>query len=132
MLNAKAIFAGALGLVLMTGGALAFECPRHMDEAQQQIDKVMADMEGMEAMMSPEDMMLVHTLLDDAKMLLEAARHNHERPQGAYDHARAIAKAEAARGFALAADILHFRQMQAMEGEADMGAMESGEETSGQ
>ncbi len=44
-------------------------------------------------------------------MLLAGAKHNHEKPQGPLDHARAIAKADAARGYAVAADILHFRYM---------------------
>ncbi len=43
---------------------------------------------------------------------LAAAQHNHEKPQGAYDHARAIAKADAALGYAKAADIFHFKLMQ--------------------
>lgn len=106
---------GVLGLALGSSGALAFECPQHFEAAEQQIEKVMQDMEGMEAMMSGADMMLVHTLLDDAKMRLEGARHNHEKPQGAYDHGRAIAKADAALGYATAADILHFHYMQTME-----------------
>ncbi len=89
----------------------AFECPKHFEEAQAAIDKVAQDMQGMERRMKRENMALVHALLDDAKMLLEGARHNHEKPQGVYDHARAIAKADAARGHALAADMLHFHYM---------------------
>ena len=50
-------------------------------------------------------------LLDDAKMVLAGARHNHEKPQGRLDHARAIAKADSARGYAVAADMLHFKMM---------------------
>ncbi|MFQ5962642.1 MAG: hypothetical protein ACE5MG_14730 [Candidatus Methylomirabilales bacterium] len=53
-----------------------------------------------------EQMALVHSLIDDAKMFLAGARHNHEKPQGAYDHARSITKAESARGYAEAAEIL--------------------------
>ena len=60
---------------------------------------------------SKSDHALVHALLDDAKMLLAGAKHNHEKPQGDYDHGRAIAKANAARGSAVAADILHFKYM---------------------
>lgn len=111
MRYATFILAGLL-FTGLPGAATAFECPQHIEAAQQQIDKVMADMQGMEAMMSAEDMMLVHTLVDDSKMLLESARHNHEKPQGAFDHGRAIAKADAAKGYATAADILHFQYMQ--------------------
>ncbi len=60
------------------------------------------------------EMVLIHVLLDDAKMRLSSARHNHAKPQGRYDHARAIAKAEAARGYAVAADIYHFMLMAMM------------------
>jgi len=62
-------------------------------------------------MMKKEDMARVHALLDDARMLLVGAKHNHEKPQGAYDHARSIAKAEFARGYAVAADIYHWKLM---------------------
>ena len=92
--------------------AFAFECPNHFAEAQKVIDKVSGDMEGMSDMMSAEEMALVHALLDDAKMLLSGAQHNHEKPQGAYDHARAVAKAGSALGYARAADMLHFKYME--------------------
>ncbi len=97
--------------------ANAFECPKHFVKAQAAIDKVIEDMKGemsksmAKAGMRPQ-MALVHSLLDDAKMRLAGAKHNHEKPQGAYDHARAIAKADAARGSALAADLYHFKVMQ--------------------
>ena len=102
-----AAFAVAFG-----GAAVAFECPKHFDDAQAMIDKVTADMEGMKDQMPQEQMALVHALIDDAKMLLESGKHNHEKPQGAYDHARAVAKADAALGHARAADMLHFHYMQ--------------------
>lgn len=97
----------------MPSGAQAFECPKHFAEAEALIDKVSGDMKGDMSQKMPKDQMaLVHALLDDAKMLLAGAKHNHEKPQGAYDHARAIAKADAARGSALAADLLHFKMME--------------------
>jgi hypothetical protein len=58
-----------------------------------------------------EDMALVHALLDDAKSWLISAKHNHESPQGSFDHARAMAKADAALGYASAADKYHFKLM---------------------
>ncbi len=77
------------------------------------IDKVTADMgEEMSKQMPKEQMALVHALLDDAKTRLTSAIHNHEKPQGVYDHARALAKADAALGYARAADLLHFKYMQ--------------------
>ncbi len=102
----------ALALLFMPQGAQAFECPKHFTAAQATIDKVVGDMKGdMSKRMPKADMAQVHMLLDDAKMLLAGARHNHEKPQGRLDHARAIAKADSALGFAKAADMLHFKMM---------------------
>ncbi len=99
-------------LALSGGSAVAFECPKHFAATQALIDKVAGDMGGeMSKQMPKEQMALVHTLLDDAKMILAGAKHNHEKPQVAYDHARAIAKADAALGYARAADIYHFKLM---------------------
>ena len=101
-----------LAFLLPWGAAEAFECPKHFADAQAVIDKVSEDMKGdMSKQMAKEDMALVHALLDDAKTRLSSARHNHEKPQGLYDHARAIAKADAARGYATAADMFHFKLM---------------------
>ena len=99
--------------LLIPFGAYAFECPKHFKATQQAIDKLIQDMKGM-GMMPKSETALVHSLLDDAKTWLQSAKHNHSKPQGIYDHARAIAKADAARGYALAADMLHFRYMQKM------------------
>ena len=98
--------------LIVVSSANAFECPKHFKAAQAAIDKVTGDMKGdMSKKMSKEDMALVHALLDDAKMRLDGARHNHEKPQGKYDHARALAKADAALGYAGAADKFHFKLM---------------------
>ncbi len=106
--------ASAAALVLgLSSGAQAFECPKHFAAAQAVIDKVVGDMGGDMSKKMPKDQMaLVHALLDDAKMMLAGAKHNHEKPQGAFDHGRAIAKADAALGSAKAADIFHFKLMQ--------------------
>ncbi|MFQ5801716.1 MAG: hypothetical protein ACE5JQ_02320 [Candidatus Methylomirabilales bacterium] len=81
----------------------AFECPKHFEKAQDAIDQAALAM----AKLPKDKQGLVHTLIDDAKMLLHSAKHNHEKPAaGRYDHARAIAKADAARGYALAALML--------------------------
>ena len=100
-------------LFQLPSGAQAFECPKHFAAAQAAIDKIAGDMKGeMSKKMPKEQMALVHALLDDAKNRLASAKHNHEKPQGMYDHGRAIAKADAALGYATAADILHFKMMQ--------------------
>ncbi len=99
--------------VAFGGAASAFGCPGHISEAQAMIDKVTADMGGeMSKSMPKVQIILVHVLLDDAKMRLNSAIHNHEKSRGVYDHARAIAKADSALGYARAADILHFDYMQ--------------------
>ena len=101
----------AAGIALTPFGAQAFDCPNRFAAAQTAIDKVMADMKGMEGEMSKGDMALVHALLDDAKMMLTGGKHNHAKPRGAYDHARAVAKADAALGHAQAAGFLHASMM---------------------
>ncbi len=101
-------------MVLFAQTTEAFDCPNRFTAAQAAIDKATKGMKGMAKMMSKKDMSLVHALIDDAKMLLAGAKHNHEKPQGAFDHARAIAKADAAQGSAEAADIFHFKLMKKM------------------
>ncbi len=99
-------------LFQLPSGAQAFECPKHFAAAQAAIDKITGDMGGeMSKKMPKEQMALVHALLDDAKMWLDKGKHNHAKPQGAFDHGRALAKAGAALGYARAADILHFNMM---------------------
>jgi hypothetical protein len=100
--------ASAAVLVMQTpGSAQAFECPMHFAATQAAIDKVAGDMKADIPWQTPLDKELVLTLLDDARMLLGGAKHNHEHPTGGYSHARAIAKADAALGYANAADLFH-------------------------
>ena len=110
---------GIFALIQVPHAASAFECPKHFVKAQAAIDKVIGDMKGeMSKSMAKAgmraEMALIHAMLDDAKMRLASARHNHAKPQGRYDHARAIAKADAAQGYAVAADIYHFKIMAMM------------------
>ncbi len=100
--------ASAAVLVMQTpGSAQAFECPKHFAAAQATIDKVADDMKADIPWQEPLDKELVLTLLDDARMLLGGATYNHENSQGGYSHARAFAKADAALGYANAADLFH-------------------------
>jgi hypothetical protein len=102
------LFAAAFA-VRFGGAAAASECPKHIADTQALIDRVNANMESDEDRM-PRDMAgLAFALLDDARMLLGAARRNHGELQRPYDHARAFAKADAALGHARAAEILHSR-----------------------
>jgi hypothetical protein len=94
-----------IGTILTYGStASAFQCPTDFDAAGAAIESATT---AMKAMSDKEQMGLVHTLIDDAKMMLASAQHNHEKPAaGAFDHARAIAKARAAKGYAEAAEMM--------------------------
>ena len=95
------IAAAALVVVVSAPVALALPCPEHFDPAQNAIDKATA---AMKALPEEEKMRQVHTLIDDAKMLLASAKHH--CAAGSYDHARSAGKADAARGYAKAAEDL--------------------------
>ena len=92
-----------ISLLAIPSIARAFECPVHIKAAQDAIITTAGAMKGMSKEMKLTGMPLVHSLLDDAKMFITMARHHHSKPQGAFDHARSIAKADAAKGFADAA-----------------------------
>lgn len=102
------LFATAFA-VRFGGPRAALECPKHLADVQGVIDRVSARLDATRSRMPRERAELVEALLDDARMLQEAARQNHERPIGPYDHARAFAKADAALGHARAAEILQSR-----------------------
>ena len=105
------VTAASVLFLQMSTSAQAFECPLHLAKAQAAINTVSAEMKDMQGQMPKEQMALVHALLDDAKMWLNSARHNHEKPRGAFDHARSLAKADSALGYAQAADRLHWDYM---------------------
>ena len=93
-----------LPLLALSQGAWAFDCPNRFSAAEAAIAEAKR---AMDAISDETAKGLVHTLIDNAKMLLHGAKHNHEKPAaGTYDHARAIAKANAAAGYAEAALIL--------------------------
>lgn len=90
-------------VILSAPLAFAFECSRHIDAAQDAIDLAAAAM----AKLPKAKQGLVHTLVDDAKMLLESGKHNCAKPAaGDYDLARGVAKAKSARAYAEAAQKL--------------------------
>ena len=103
-------FVLVVGVAQFPHTANAFECPKHFAAAQAAIDNVLESMKGMEGM-DQKDMASLHSLIDDAKMILTGAIHNHEKPQGAFDHARAIAKAKTALAFAESAEIYPVKLM---------------------
>jgi len=121
------IWLTALPTMTVAQAAQDLDCAMHVKTAQTAIDKVTDDMKGMEKM--PKDQVgHVNSLLNDAKNLVGAAQQTCNRPKNDYDSAQAIAKAEAARGSAEAADILHWHYMKAMPG---MKGMTSSSDKSG-
>ncbi|HKW92213.1 MAG TPA: hypothetical protein VJX92_09955 [Methylomirabilota bacterium] len=120
------VFALASGPAIVLAQSL--DCQRPIQRAQKSIDKVTDDLKGMESM--PKDQLdHVHALLDDAKKSLDAARQGCGKPQDDYARARALGDAEAAHGYATAADRLHFTYMKGakgMSGMKNMGGMQEG------
>lgn len=97
----SAAFAAAF-ILSMPWSAQAFECPKHIEAAEDAVDAANDSMIGLK---SDLHMKRGHMLLDDAKMLLGSAKHNHKKPQNEFDHARAISKSDAAKGYAETARI---------------------------
>lgn len=117
----------ALPTTALAQASQDLDCAAHIKTAQSSIDKVTDDMKGMEKM--PTDQLTnVNALLNDAKILVGTARQTCNKPKSDYDSARAIAKAEAARGSAEAADSLHWHYMKATPA---MKGMTSSSEKSG-
>ena len=107
----RRVIAGIIVAVFLAFGlpsvAQALGCPASFKDAQAAIAKAVAAMQPyMKTQMKSVNMQHIHMLIDDAKMLLTSGIHNHEKPQGLFDHARAIAKAKSAEGHANAAELL--------------------------
>jgi hypothetical protein len=81
--------------------AQAFECPAHFAEAQAAIDKATESIKRMEGGMP----MAAHAHLQHARMSFVEAKYHHTQ-SGDHHHARAIVRANEARGHAIAADIV--------------------------
>ena len=88
-------------LVQTPGSVQAFECPAHFVVAQDAIDKAAERVRRMQGGMS----MAAHAHLREARMSLVEAEFHHDRA-GSFHHARAIVRANEARGHAVAAGIL--------------------------
>ena len=117
----------ALPAMAVAQAARDLDCGNHVRGAQGAIEKTTEDMQGMETM--PKDQIgSVNTLLNDAKRQARAAQQLCDKPKNDFDRARAIAQAEAARGSADAAGILHWHYMKGMPG---MKGMPSSSDTSG-
>jgi hypothetical protein len=81
--------------------AQAFECPAHFAEAQGAIDKAAESIKRMEGGMP----LAARAHLRHARMSLNEAEYHHTKT-GEFHHARAIVRANEARGHAVAAEVL--------------------------
>ena len=99
---ATTVFVGTI--LAFNTTAWGFQCPTVFETADAAIASAMTAMKGM----SDKDQMgLTHTPIDDANTMAANAKHNHEKPTaGAHDHARAVAKARAAKGYAEDAEMM--------------------------
>jgi hypothetical protein len=98
--------------------AQAIDCTTPIGKAQKSVDKITGDLQGMDKMMPKDELGQIHGLVADAEKLLNEARQDCSKSASPYDQARGIAHADAADGYATAADILHFHYMQTMSGGA--------------
>ncbi len=88
-------------LLLTPWPAQALECPVHIAEAQGAIDKAAESIKRMEGGMP----IAARGHLRHAKMSLNEAEYHHSQA-GVFHHARAIVRANEARGHAITAEIL--------------------------
>lgn len=94
----------ASAVMASANSAMAFDCTNQFSAAE---DAIKTATGAMNKISDKQAKGTVHTLIDDAKMLLNSAKHNHENPAaGKYDHARSMAKAGAAKAAARAATVL--------------------------
>lgn len=120
--------------------APAIDCATPIAKAQKSVDKITGDLQGMDKMMPRRELSQIHSLVADAEKLLKAANEDCAKTSSPYDQARGIAHADAADGYATAADILHFHYMAAMssgssatpgDGDTPKGAMSGMKEMNG-
>ncbi len=88
--------------LLMARPAQAYECPKHIASAQATLDKLHDLMKTMKGKMPARDIRFVHGILDDARMFIGGAKHNHQEALGYRDHVNAIIRAHQARGHVVA------------------------------
>jgi uncharacterized protein len=110
------IAACTLALAHAAAAAQAIDCATPIAKAQKSVDKITGDLQGMDKMMAKKEMSHIHSLVEQAEKLLKEAREGCAKTTSPYAQARGIARADAADGYATAADILHFHYMEAMSG----------------
>jgi hypothetical protein len=99
----KQTLTAALGTLLLqvSGEVKAFECPVYFAEAQAAIEKADESIQRMQGGMP----MVAFSHFRHARMSLVEAEYHHTKENG-YHHARAIVRANEARGHAVAAYVL--------------------------
>jgi hypothetical protein len=124
--RSKRVLAGAAAVLAAAlaspAWAESLDCAKHIQAAQAAIDKVTDDMVGME-MMPKGQLADVHALLDAAKKFVKGAHHDCDQARADMQRASGLAQADAARGYAEAADILHWQYMKPMSGSTGMHGM---------
>ena len=100
---------------LMARPAAAFECSKYILSAQAAVDELHDLLKTMKGKMRARDTRFVHSVLDDARMFIGGATHNHEEALGYRDHVNAIIRAHQARGQVIAATNLHDAFMRNLE-----------------
>ena len=105
----KQTLTAALGILLfqVPGEAQAFECPVHFAEARAAIEKADESTRRMQGGMP----MAALSHLQHARMSLVEAEYHHAKEKNGHHHARAIVRANEARGHAIAAYILSRKWM---------------------
>jgi hypothetical protein len=103
-----------IAIAQAAAAAQPIDCSTPVAKAQRSIDKINGDIQGMDKTMAKEEMSQVHGLVSEAVNLLKEARQDCAKSTSPYAEARGVARADAADGYATAADMLHFHYMQAM------------------
>jgi hypothetical protein len=117
----------ALGGFALIHGAMAaqpIDCSGPIAQADKAIAKITGDLQGMDKMMPKSEMTELHHLVGQAQKLAGQARQGCKEHNSAYEKAQAIARADAASGYATAADVLHFHYMEP--GAGGMKGMQKG------
>jgi hypothetical protein len=102
--------------------AQPIDCATPVAKAEKAVEKVTGDLQGMDKTMARSEMSQIHGLVTSAEKLLKEARQDCRPQSAAYDEARAVARADAADGYATAADMLHFHYMETMGNAGGMGS----------
>jgi len=105
----KQALTASVGLILLQLPieAKAFECPTHFTAAKAAIERAEKSIQSMKGGMP----MAARSHLNEARMSLAEAEYHHSKEKN-HHHARAIVRAEEARGHAIAAYFMSQTEME--------------------